>query len=154
MRCWDLSTRYDVFRVCLLQRRMCHVFGVCPCSCSPSCPVYHLFHHLLWETLQDLVRPLLDGFGLDVNKIFLFGSCFTLELVLEVMCAYWRGKMLIVAGLKILVMVALFVWTLWSGTGRVHAWEWHFYANTEIQKYTNANIDTQKFRAYWEGTFT
>ena len=55
---------------------------------------------------------------------------------------------------KILVMVALFVWTLWSGTGRVHAWEWHFYANTEIQKYTNANIDTQKFRAYWEGTLT
>ena len=49
---------------------MCHVFGVCPCSCSPSCPVYHLFHHLLWETLQHLVRPLLDGFGLDFNGIF------------------------------------------------------------------------------------
>ena len=34
---------------------MCHVFGVCPCSCSPSCPVYHLFHHLLWETCQTII---------------------------------------------------------------------------------------------------
>ena len=41
-----------------------------------------------------------------------------------------------------------------SGTGRVHAWEWHFYANTqETQKHGYTNIDMQMYGTYSDGTF-
>ena len=75
---------------------MCSVFAcfkdVCVmCSVFVRVPVLLRAPFIICSTtssLQDLVRPLLDEFGLDANKVLLFGSCFTLELVLEVMCAY------------------------------------------------------------------
>ena len=74
---------------------MCSVFAcykdVCVmCSVFVRVPVLLRAPFIICSTTSSgrLVRPLLDGFGLDVNKVLLFGSCFTLELVLEVMCAY------------------------------------------------------------------
>ena len=71
---------------------MCSVFACYKDACV-MCSVFVCVPVLLRApfiicstTSSGLVRPLLDEFGLDVNKVLLLGSCSTLELILEIIC--------------------------------------------------------------------